>query len=191
MRRIGVFVAFVVLGLFALSGGARGSEGTVELNNHVAGSARCWASSVRMVDQTFQVLLSCRNIVYPADTDVFNYGVWASPADGSSAEFLGTVGVGKARFETKKPFSSLFVTIERSQKPSFPGSELVMSGAVRPIEFLAPDGPEEPELGTPAPTPVPTPKPARGVSRLIAGGGLAIIAGVAGIGALLWVITRR
>jgi hypothetical protein len=64
---------------------------------------------------------------------------------------LGELGVGKAEFQTKDAFSSLFVTVEHDSNPRSPSGMTVMKGAVQNITFL-----ERPTTPTPTPEGQPT-----------------------------------
>ncbi len=72
--------------------------------------------------------------------------MWASPTGSSKPVKLGSLGVGKASFEIRDPFSNLFVTIEQNKNARSPSSQIVMRGSVEGITFL--DKPT-----TPTPTP--------------------------------------
>lgn len=189
---------------FSVASPAIASEGLVELRNRVGEDARCFASSVLMSDQNYTILVSCRDILYPGGTEIFNYVVWATPLGGGNAFRLGTLNLGKVQFRTKTAFANLFVSKETSPNPSLPTGSIVMQGPVRPIALLVSKnlntpttttGTNQPELVSPAPgeeteTPVPTSAPRSGVAKFLTGGILAVL-GIAGIIFLIFVITKK
>ena len=111
------------------------SEGTFELKNTVGEQARCFAFSVLMPSQKYEVLMSCRDILYPGGTQVFDYVVWAQDADGKT-ENLGTLDKGKIQFSVAKQFASLFVTKETSEKARNPEGTVIMRGYWKDIDIL-------------------------------------------------------
>jgi hypothetical protein len=148
-----------MMGMVLMMGGvsgalrqARASEGTVELRNVKGEASRCFAASVLMSNFEYSVLLSCRDLIYPAETNVFAYVLWGRDASDPNDVFkLGTVGFGKGIFETKTTFSELFVTEEFAANARTPSDKVVMRGGVAPIGLL--EGPVQP---TPTPTPTST-----------------------------------
>jgi hypothetical protein len=153
------------------------SEGQFELKNQVGESARCWAASVLMQDLKYQILVSCRDIVYPGGTEVFSYVVWATQPDGGVTK-LGTLGLGKAQFSTNKPFVNMYVTKEIDPKTRSPQGPTVMSGGLEHIALLenpnlAQD--ETSELGEPTTSPTPAPVRKSNVNFFRIGGAVAFI----------------
>lgn len=126
----------IVFFVVSLSSDAKASEGTVDLNNVNGGSTRCFAASVLMGDFSYKILMSCRDLIYPGSTQVYNYTLWAQEANSEDIFRLGTLGLGKGEYETDKAFSRLFVTQETSSKPRNPSDRLVMSGTVQAISIL-------------------------------------------------------
>jgi len=189
MFSIGLSLFFLIV--LVMPKNALASEGTVELRNTIGDNARCWASSVLMPDQTFKLLVSCRDVIYPGGTDIFNYTVWSNPISGGNPERLGELGVGKVELKTKNAFTGLFVTREKESRPRSPEGTVVMRGNVRDITFLSSATNaqfEDNELGQPEVTP--TPAPRSGLSGLQLGG----IIGFVGLFAIILVvffITRR
>lgn len=183
-------MALGMLGVLS-AGSVMASEGTFELRNQAGGSARCFATSVLMENLNYEILVSCRDILYPGGTEVFSYVTWANPVDGGSAVKLGTLGVGKVQFSTKQAFGSLFVTKETNPKVRTPGGAVVMSGNLQKITIL--ENPnavslEQAELTQPEVSPTPAPKTsALNVFRI--GGAVAFVLLVLVVG-LVFVITR-
>jgi len=137
--------AFFVAAALFLSGAraVHASEGTAELRSTTGQAASCFAASVLMPDYNYQVVVSCRDLIYPATPEEFTYTLWTNPTTGGNAAKLGDLGVGKAQFKTKTAFSSLLVTRERGNRARTPSADIVMQGAVQSIRFLE---------GTPQPT---------------------------------------
>jgi len=169
---------------------AKASEGIIELENKEGTSARCYALSVIMTELNYNVLMTCRDIIYPGGTDVFHYVVWANRVDSDNSFKLGTLGLGKILFESQKPFTGLFVTKEKSSKVSSPTGPVVMQGQVRSIPLFSNfvpselDGANLPEL-----TPTPAPPPG-GITNLFRVGGALAIVAIAGIILLVLFLTR-
>src|SRR3990172_7673898 len=141
-----LFSAFIIVGLFIFVKEIVASEGTVELRSTGTEPYRCFVASIRLKNLEYRVPFSCRNLIYPADENIFNYTMWATPVDGGNPVKLGALALGKGEFKTKTTFSNLFVTIERSSGTKTPTGRVVMRGDVMPIEFL-----EEVETSTPTP----------------------------------------
>lgn len=125
---------------------ARASEGTVELRATTEENYRCFAASLQMQDLFFRVLVSCRDLIYPAGPNIFTYIVWAIPSAGGGQIKLGELGFGKAEFRTNETFSSLFVTTEADRNVRSPTGPVVMQGRMSSILFL-----DRPTTPTPVP----------------------------------------
>lgn len=124
------------------------SEGTAEVVSTTPDKTyRCFVASLRMQNLEYKILFSCRDLIYPADENIFNYVLWAQPIDGDRPIRLGTLGLGKGELGTKTSFTSLFVTIEESPNPRNPSDRVVMRGNVKPVEIL-----REEKFQTPTPS---------------------------------------
>ena len=196
MKQILGSLALGLIILFISVSKVSASEGTFELRNRVGESARCYATSVLMQDRNYNVLISCRDILYPGGTNVFEYVIWATPLEGGNPFRLGTVDLGKILYKTKTPFSSIFVTKEEDDRPRSPQGPTVMAGNLEIITFL--DNPTTAdlnptnELGEPEVTPEPTETPSRGgIGRIIAAGGVLAFIAIFGLVLVLFVISRR
>lgn len=139
-------VSFFIIGFFLLAKTSFASEGTVELRSTTDKDYRCFAASLLMENASYRVIVSCRDLIYPPQPDLFTYIIWATPLDGGNPVKFGELGIGKASFETKEAFSNLFVTTERNRGARRPEGQVVMRGTVESISFL--DRPT-----TPTPTP--------------------------------------
>lgn len=136
----------MVAGLLA-AGSVAASEGTAELRNLVGEDARCWVGSVLLKSFSYKLIVSCRDLTYPAsDENVFDYGFWIVPVDGKPPVKLGVLGVGKAEFGSNVRFTSVFVTKEGRQQSGQKMGPVVMRGEMRQIKFL------ETGIGEPTPT---------------------------------------
>jgi hypothetical protein len=75
--------------------------------------------------------------------------MWATPQEGGDTIKLGALGLGRGVFKTKRPFTNIFVTTERTRDVKTPQGPTVMRGNVRSIE------PFFEAVATPSPTPSP------------------------------------
>ncbi len=190
---------FFLLATFLIAKPTFASEGTFELQSTDEGNYRCFSVSLLMLNSKFQIIVSCRDLIYPPRADLFNYIMWTTPLDGSKPQKLGSLGVGKANFGTKKSFSSLFVTIEENKNTKSPSSQVVMQGNVQIISFL-----DRPGVVTPTPEEatqeaktqeVETQEPAtqttgQKLGVAIKRAGLIIFLGLVTIAGLVFVLTR-
>lgn len=197
---------FSTLLLFIISVGiVKASEGTVELESITAEDYRCYAASIQQMNWSYQILVTCRNLIYPAGDNIFQYIMWADPIAEGKPIKLGSLGLGRAKFGTKTPFSSLFVTTEVNNKAKEPQGPTVMIGNVDRITFLdEPEpaqvidvGDDEPEV-TPTttqqePTPVIQDTPDTDNNRLVRGlrrAGIVIGIALVTIVGIVFVLTR-
>src|SRR3989344_9373209 len=136
-----VIISFIV-GLFLLAKTSYASEGLVEIRSETDKDYRCFAASLLQANASYRVIISCRDLIYPPQPDLFTYIIWATPLDGGNPVKFGELGIGKASFETKVAFSNLFVTTERNRGVKRPEGQVVMRGSVESISFL--DNPTTP-----------------------------------------------
>lgn len=167
-------------------------EGTAELTSTTGASSRCFVSSVLMKNSNYQVLVSCRDLIYPPEANLFAYILWANPAKEGNPIKLGELGVGKAEFTTNKAFASLFVTSEVDGRTRSPSENIIMRGSVEAISFLEKTEEVKPQPPTeevkPEATPTPSPK-----DRLLTGlkrAGLVTFAALVALIGLVFFITR-
>lgn len=188
------FTSFLISLFLILSvNNASANEGTYELNNKVNENARCWAASVLMQDLNYNILMSCRDILYPGGTSVFSYVVWANSAQNGNPVKLGTLGLGKISFKTKTPFNALYVTKESSESVRVPSGEIVMEGGLKTIEILdsKPDTTEQPELGEPEVSPTPKAEVKKSSFNILRAGGAIAVLGIAALIGLILFITKK
>lgn len=189
-----IFIIFFAALLFSPKS-VSGSEGTVELRSTSAPDHRCFVASLKMQDQNYRVLVSCRDLIYPGGETVYTYIVWANPIGGGSPFKLGELGFGKVDFRTREAFTGLFVTTEENSRVRSPEGPVVMRGAVETINFL--DRPQ-----SPTPTPegeaaeeeevAEEEKPSAGQRLLTAlrRAGIVILLALAAVMGLVFVLTR-
>ncbi len=124
-------------------------EGTSEIRSLTDEDYRCFAAVMQRRDRTYTIPVSCVNLIYPVDQNIYNYIMWGTPQDGSATVRLGAIGLGKPTFQTKKDLVALFVTTESAAEPKAPQGPVVMRGDVDRIDFLYTET---------SPTPTPTPE---------------------------------
>ena len=126
-----LITAFFLVLTFPKQVGA--SDGTVELISTTNKDYRCFAASLLMQNNSYTIVTSCRDLLYPGDEKVINYVVWVNPKEGGAPIRLGVLGYGKAQYNTKTPFSSMFVSVEENPNVKEPSGTIVMRGNVKPI----------------------------------------------------------
>jgi len=138
MKKItSVLVLFLIsLALSVVVSKVRASEGTIELDSVTGAPYRCFAASIRMQSLEYRIPTTCVNLIYPADENIFNYVLWATPVTGGNPVKLGTLGLGRGEYKTKTSFSNLFVTTESNKDTKTPAGRVVMRGDVNEILFL-------------------------------------------------------
>lgn len=195
-RIIFVVFAFAALSFLGVKI-VKASVGNIELNTTTSESYRCFASSHRLKDQNFHLLVTCRNLIYPAGDFIFSYVMWATPSAGGNAVKLGELGLGVAEFKTKTAFSNLFVTTEQDTRARAPSGPVVMRGNVQPFTFL-----DRPVTPTPSPEgekaeieelEMPDTETLSTREKLLQGlrrAGLAALLAIVGIIGLVFVLTR-
>ena len=112
------------------------SDGLVDLYSTTNEEYRCFASSLRMQDQTFHILVGCKDLIYPAGENIYHYIIWANPKQGGNSIKLGAIGLGRLLVKTKTEFTSLLVTTEKDSRTKIPTGPVVMRGVVKPITIL-------------------------------------------------------
>ncbi|MGD8744244.1 MAG: hypothetical protein PVJ52_01450 [Candidatus Woesebacteria bacterium] len=172
---------------------AKASEGTVDLRDLTGRGYRCYAASVQMIDLSYRILITCRDLLYPAGDDIFNYILWGTSEEKGEVMKFGTLGFGRAEFKSSRAFTELYISTEKSTRTKEPEGPIVMRGRVRPIEFL--QGPVTPGLDEvePIETATPTPTPSTR-ERLIEGlrrAAVVSIIALVSLGALIFVLTRK
>jgi len=142
-----LFSTFLVVGL-VFPKNSFASEGTYEIRPTNQETYRCWASSI-YIGSKYEISIGCVDLIYPPKPpELYKYYIlWVTPTNGKSAIRLGQLGGGTGNFTTKSSFSQLFVTLEKTNNPKTPSSQIVMRGSTQPIDFLL-----KPTTPTPTPT---------------------------------------
>lgn len=150
IKKITIFLSSLVfLSILALSNfkEAFASEGLAELRSTTQDDYHCFVASLLMTSGKFNVNVSCVDLLYPPrPPDVNVYMLWGTSASDDKPVKIGELGVGKAEFDVKTPFTTLYVTVEESSRVRSPGNYIVMEGPVEPIPFL-----QRPQSPTPTP----------------------------------------
>lgn len=168
MRKLLLFgTALVIFFFFAFAVNA--NEGVIELDSARDTNPRCFVMSTLVNrSNTFNLLVTCKNLIYPVEGNGRYYILWSVPEpdpddnrnndrQNERAERpvrIGDIKYGKEMFKTRKPFRELFITIENERAPRTPSSNRIMEGFVDNVEFLENtgiEGEEETEL-TPSPS---------------------------------------
>ncbi|KKQ85200.1 MAG: hypothetical protein UT08_C0009G0034 [Candidatus Woesebacteria bacterium GW2011_GWB1_38_8] len=131
-----LFLEISFTGLLVFAGKTLASEGTIELESVTGAPYRCFAASIRMQNLEYRIPMTCINLIYPADENIFNYILWATPSAGGNPLKLGALGLGRGEYKTKTSFSSLFVTTESNKDTKTPSGRVVMRGDIDEITFL-------------------------------------------------------
>lgn len=131
---------------------AEATEGIIELSSLDGSNARCFAMSTVLNRSTnYQVMIQCKNLIYPLENNSEYYILWATNNDEKrTTRRIGDIGLGKITFTTRPEFLNLFITKEQNSFPKEPSTQKIMQGNIKPITFL-----ESP------PTPTPTLNPAQ------------------------------
>ncbi len=194
---------FLLVALFLGAKTASASEGTVNLKSLTNERYRCFAASLLRQDRKYKIVVSCRDLIYPAGDEIITYIMWATPSSGESSLKLGELGFGKAEFSTATDFSGLFVTTEATKSVKTPTGPTVMSGSVEKIPLLEqiglttqPDTTQQAtkdsseEEATELPTPTEEAEESSKLGQAVRRAGLAaVLALLAAIG-LVFVLTR-
>ena len=183
LKKLMVSIAILLFAAFLQVTRAEASEGVVELGSINGSPTRCFALSTSVNrSNNFQVLIRCRNLIYPVQPAGMFYILWSNPiglGKDSKPVLIGDIAFGDVSFNIQNSFSSLFITKEQTQSPNQPSNERVMEGGVKPVSFLEKEptptiipSPTIKPLLTIEPTPeitqtiTPTPKPKSGVTFL-------------------------
>src|SRR3989338_4741454 len=203
MRKVSIFIAgfLLFLGIFAsASRSVIASEGQVELRSTLGDDSRCFAASVLMQDLNYNILMSCRDLIYPAQPEILSYAIWATGKDDGKVFKLGALNFGKVTFRTPKAFVNIFITQERNVNEHQPKGIVVMKGDLMPITFLetrphiTPTITPNPKnfgeiIGTVSVTPTPISTQSK-ASRFVAAGGLLALGGIFVLIMIIVFVTR-
>lgn len=198
MRNIKLIIIIIFFFGFLFSAGkTNASEGFAELRSTTGEDYRCAASYMRMLNRTYKILVSCRDLIYPPQPEFFAYMMWATRTDNGKPVKLGELGVGKAVFDTKSAFSNLYVTVEQNKGAKNPSSQVVMIGSIQGNTFL-----DRPTTPTPVPEGEEAEEPAEVIEapkelstreklgEALRRAGFVIVLAVAALIGLIFVLTR-
>ena len=148
-------VVFGITGLI-MAGRVGASEGTAEIYSVRGRAERCFLASILMQNGKYQIMISCRDLIFPPEQGVYGYVLWVYPVNGGDPVRLGSIGVGKGQYSTPVAFSGAYVSEDRpvvrvGTRKIFP--EPVMRGTVEPLSLWT-SGRMEPPTPTLSPTPV-------------------------------------
>lgn len=196
MKRIFIKTLLVALLVIAGRGTALASEGTARLSGQ--GESQCFLASVLVNQADYRLVMTCRNLLVPPETETLFYHAWAKRAgvaqEGGEGGLrgltrsafisLGDISSGKLSGKTRDSFDEVLVTAEAVSRPREPDlDQIVISGLMQPVEFgekgvvfrLTPT--EEVTGVTVAPTPYPTPAK-KAAGRSVAGTAFRVFLGV-------------
>ena len=149
LGRIATLIA--VIGALLLVGvsGASASEGTAFLTSDQTG-VRCFAASVLLDVDNYQVIVSCRNLIIPPAANRLFYRAWIKRIPPSTAvgkaplgglirsEYasIGDLSNGKLAARIRDAFQEVIVTSEAEESPRSPSLDRVVAqGVMKPLEF--------------------------------------------------------
>ncbi len=117
---------------------AKAAEGIIELESVNGSKSRCYAMSIMPNREVnYQLLISCKSLIYPVEPEGEYYLLWGNSIGKESKPILiGDLSLGKTSFSAYASFSGLFATKEQTQNPEKPSNNIVMQGQVMPISFL-------------------------------------------------------
>jgi hypothetical protein len=144
-----LLIGFSVFRLIAVAPAAA-SEGTAILTGPTA--ARCWFASVLIDEQRYKIVVSCRDLTVPPESETLFYRLWvkrlgfSAPTPGAKISAfgrsvylsLGDITSGKLAGDSREPFDEIAVTAEKEDNPSRPNlDKVILSGSVQPIDYGA------------------------------------------------------
>lgn len=172
MRKLFAITALILSVFLIFSFKAEANEGVIELDSARDTNPRCFVMST-LVDRsrTYNLLVTCKNLVYPIEGKGRYYILWSVPEpdpkddrendnQNERAERpvrIGDIKYGKEMFKTRKPFRELFITVESERSPREPSNNRIMEGFVDNVEFLEGAGTDEMEESDITPSPTFTP----------------------------------
>jgi hypothetical protein len=124
------------------------NEGVINLRGTTS-KGSCYAASV-FVDGTYKILMTCRDLKIALTSEKNIYVAWVEDEDGKQKR-LGEIVNGKMSTLTDIKYVRILVTAETSGYGNKPSEDVILTGAIEPINF----GPGI--VSTPIITPTPTP----------------------------------
>lgn len=108
------------------------NEGVVHLTAEPGKVGSCFAASV-FIDSSYRILVSCRNLPVAWSAEANRYVVWRE-LEGKVVR-LGELSGGKLLGNSSDKFDRLSVTAESGNYGNKPQGEVMVAGAVSPLEF--------------------------------------------------------
>jgi hypothetical protein len=192
-----IFTSLIFLLLGAETAWA--NEGVASLSGPDT-NAQCFSASVLVDEEDYRLVMTCRNLIVPPETERLFYYAWArrvgaEPVEGERTGLagfgrgafipLGGITRGKLSARIREAFEEVLITAETVARPREPNlDETVVSGLMQPISFE-----EVTEVLQPTPTggvtrvtvePTPHPTPV-GEGRGVVGTAFRIFLGVLGV----------
>lgn len=151
-----ITIIFVVIVFLTIRSSASASEGAAFLAGPET-DAQCFAVSVLTAPAEYRILITCRGLITPPQTETLFYIAWAKKAPATASRgayiFLGGISSGKLSARARDPFDEVIITAQKENSPAAPDLEnIAVKGMIQPIEFRGTAG----TISNPAPTaPIP------------------------------------
>lgn len=101
---------------------------------------RCLAFSVETKLSEYEILVSCRGLIYPPQPpELDSYILWADGGNQENPVKLADLSFGKASAKLKNRFTRLFVTLEKGS-PKTPTGPIAMQGTIQTFNFETTQG---------------------------------------------------
>jgi len=126
---------FLILGV----GKVEASEGTAWLEGEIR--EQCYVSAIMVEPSRYQIMMSCRGLEVPPETESLYYVAWVKKLEDDKAAFgreyinLGALNTGKLSTTVRSSFQELLVTVEKTANASSPSEKVVMRGAMEELAF--------------------------------------------------------
>ena len=126
---------FLILGV----GKAEASEGTAWLDGETG--EQCYVSAIMVEPSRYQVMMSCRGLEVPPETESLYYVAWVKRLEDDRTAFereyinLGALNTGKLSTTVRNSFEELLVTVERTASSNSPSEKIIMKGAIQELVF--------------------------------------------------------
>lgn len=149
MRRLAILIVLTGSFLFFGLRPVEASEGTAFLTSDQTG-VRCFAASVLLDVDNYQVIVSCRNLIIPPAANRLFYRAWVkripastqagkAPLGGlirSEYASIGDLSNGKLTARIRDAFNEVLVTSEAEEQPRSPSLDRIVAiGSMKPLEF--------------------------------------------------------
>jgi hypothetical protein len=112
---------------------AMANEGELVLRGTVANGPACKAASV-YVRGSYQVLLTCRNLLTPYSAEITRYVAWYREGE-SRWNRLGVLENGKLSSQTNEAFTQIQITAEETSGPRTASDRVIVAGQLTEFDF--------------------------------------------------------